>query len=205
MSGFFHTLFEEISDLFSFFVTIALLQNIVLTVGFASSATIHLVRTPKNIWLFSGLLTGFSVLTVVIAYPLDKLLGTAITNVWRPLMMLGITAILYIVTCVVLRRYRPQLYSRAANLLPMAAFNTMVLGIALISNMQFSANLGGVIGLSIGSSLAFASITWLTVEGVERMDNPDMPDAFRGMPATLVYIGLVALALMGFTSDFTLI
>jgi Na+-translocating ferredoxin:NAD+ oxidoreductase RnfA subunit len=32
-----------------------------------------------------------------------------------------------------------------------------------------------------------------------------MPDAFRGMPATLVYIGILALALMGFTSDFSLI
>lgn len=89
MSTFFHMLYEELSDLLSFFVTIALLQNIVLTTGFGSSATLHMVRKPQNIWLFSALLTGFSVLTVLIAYPLDKLCGTAITNFWRPMMMAG--------------------------------------------------------------------------------------------------------------------
>ena len=45
----------------------------------------------------------------------------------------------------------------------------------------------------------------MTAEGIERLDNPDMPEAFRGMPANLVYLGLVALALLGFTSDFRLI
>ncbi len=205
MSAFFTMLGREISDLLSFFVTIALLQNVVLTVGFGSSATIHMVRKPKNIWLFSALLTGFCVLTVLIAFPLDKIFGTAITNVWRPLMILAISAVLYIVATLVMRRYWPGLYARAASMLPMTAFNNLILGIALISNVQFSANLGGILGLAVGSCLAFAIITWLTVEGVERMDNPDMPDAFRGMPATLVYLGLIALALMGFTSNFSLI
>lgn len=205
MSTFFHMLYEELSDLLSFFVTIALLQNIVLTTGFGSSATLHMVRKPQNIWLFSALLTGFSVLTVLIAYPLDKLCGTAITNFWRPMMMAGITAVLYILAMLILRRFFPRFYARVSSFLPMAAFNNLVLGIALIANVQFSANLGGIIGLAVGACLAFAIITWITVEGVERLDNPDMPDSFRGMPATLVYIGLLALALMGFKSDFHLI
>lgn len=205
MSHFLSMLGQELSDLLSFFVTIALLQNVVLTVGFGSSATIHMVRKPKNIWLFSALLTVFIVLTVLIAYPLDRLFGTSINNVWRPIMMLSITSLLYVIATILMRKYKPALYTRAAGMMPMAAFNNLVLGIALISNTHFSANLGSIIGLAVGSSLSFAIITWLTVEGVERMDNPDMPDSFRGMPSTLVYLGLVALALMGFTSDFTLI
>ena len=40
---------------------------------------------------------------------------------------------------------------------------------------------------------------------MERLDNPDMPAAFRGLPATLVYLGLLALALMGFTPAFSLL
>ena len=87
----------------------------------------------------------------------------------------------------------------------MAAFNNLVTGIALVSNLQLVTGLGGNIGLAIGSCLGFALLTWFTAEGIERMDNPDMPEAFRGMPSTLVYLGLLALALMGFTSDFSLI
>ena len=87
----------------------------------------------------------------------------------------------------------------------MAAFNNLVTGIALISNAHFAAGLGGNIGLAIGSCLSFGMLTWLTAEGIERMDNPDMPEAFRGAPSTLLYVGLLALALMGFISNFSLI
>ena len=205
MSQIFQAIGTELSELLSFFVTVALLQNIVLTTGFGSSVVLHMVRKPKNIWLFSGMLAFFSVFTVIIAYPLDQLLGTAVNNYWRPLMMVGITVLLYIVAYLVLSRACPKFYARISRLLPMAAFNNLVTGIALVCNLQFSSSLGGNIGLAIGSCLGFALLTWLTAEGIERMDNPDMPEAFRGMPSTLVYLGLLALALMGFTSNFSLI
>lgn len=203
--SFLHMIWAEISDLFSFFVVIALLQNIVLTTGFGSSIMLHVVRKPKNIWLFTAVLTGFSVLTALIAYPLDQLCGTAITNFWRPLMISGITVVLYILAHFILRRRFPELYHRVRHTLHLAAFNNLVLGIALITNVQFTANLGATIGLSVGACLAFGLLTWITAEGIERLDNPDIPKAFRGMPATLVYIGLIALALMGFASNFSLI
>ena len=205
MSQFFQNLGAELAELISFFVTVALLQNIVLTTGFGSSVALHIVRKPKNIWLFSGILAFFAVFTVVIAYPLDKLFGTAVTNYLRPLMMVGITVVLYIAANLVLGRAFPQFYTRVNRMLPMAAFNNLVTGIALVSNLQFSSSLAGNIGLAIGSCLGFALLSWLTAEGIERMDNPDMPEAFRGMPSTLVYLGLLALALMGFTSNFSLI
>ena len=205
MSAFFFRLGQNLQELLSFFVTVALLQNVVLTTGFGSSVMLHMVRKPKNIWLFSGIMTAFSVLTVIIAYPLDKRFGTAMTNLWRPLMMVGITVVLYILATLLLRRLTPRLFHRIERLLPMAAFNNLVTGIALISNAHFAAGLAGNVGLAVGSGLSFGILTWLTAEGIERMDNPDMPEAFRGMPSTLVYVGLLALALMGFSSGSTLI
>ncbi len=205
MTNFLSTLYEYSSELFSFFITIALLQNIVLTTGFGSSSVLRVVRKPRTVWLFSAMLTAFSVLTVVIAYPLDKLCGTAITNFWRPLMLVGIDALLYILAVVVLQRLWPTFYSRVSYAMPLAAFNSLVIGIAMVSNVQFSSTLLGAIGLAIGASLGFALLTFLVDEGIERLDNPDMPNAFRGMPSTLLYIGILALAMMGFKSDFTLI
>ncbi len=205
MNAFFHDTYIWLKDLLSFFVIIALLQNIVLTTGFGSSLMLHVVRKPKTLWLFTLLLTCFSLLTVLIAYPLDRLCGTAITNFWRPLMLIGITAALYVLTSFLIQSKFPELYDRISSMLPMAAFNNLVLGIAMVANTQFSSTLGGIIGLTIGACLAFGLITWITAEGIERLDNPDLPDSFRGMPITLIYIGLVALALMGFASDFSLI
>ncbi len=205
MSQFISTLLPELQDLLSFFVTVALLQNVILTTGFGSSVMLHMVRKPKNIWLFSGILAVFSTLTVVIAYPLDRLFGTEMTNLWRPFMMIAITAVLYVLANLLLQWLTPNFYTRVSRMLPMAAFNNLVTGIALVCNAHFAVNLGGNIGLAIGSCLSFGILTWLTAEGIERMDNPDMPEAFRGMPSTLIYIGLLGLSLMGFASTFTLI
>ncbi len=205
MIGFFSAVYDGFKELLSFFVTIALLQNIVLTTGFGSSSVLRVVRKPRNVWLFSGMLTVFSVLTVVIAFPLDRLFGTAITNFWRPLMLLGITSVVYIAAVLLLSKFAPRFYNRVSRSMPLAAFNSLVVGVALVSNVQFSSTIGGIIGLAIGACLGFALLTFIVDEGIERLDNPDMPDAFRGMPATLVYIGILALALMGFTSDFSLI
>ncbi len=205
MSGFFSALYDGITELFSFFITIALLQNIVLTTGFGSSSMLRVVRKPRTVWLFSAMLTVFTVLTVVIAYPLDKLCGTTITNFWRPLMLVGVDAVLYILAVLLLRRFWPDFYARVSYAMPLAAFNSIVIGIAMVSNVQFSSSLIGTIGFAIGACLGFALLTFLVDEGIERLDNPDMPDAFRGMPSTLVYIGILALAMMGFTSNFSLI
>lgn len=205
MREFLEAIHPNLAELLSFFVSVALLQNVILTTGFGSSVMLHMVKKPKSIWLFSGILGVFSVLTVLIAYPLDKYFGTEMTNLWRPFMMVGITVVLYVAATLLLMYLLPAFYNRVGRLLPMAAFNNLVTGIALVCNAHFGTNLAGNIGLAVGSSLSFGILTWLTAEGVERMDNPDMPEAFRGMPSTLLYVGLLALALMGFVSDFSLI
>lgn len=205
MSDFLASIHPDLAELLSFFVSVALLQNVILTTGFGSSIMLHMVKKPKSIWLFSAILGVFSVLTVAIAYPLDRYFGTAANNYWRPLMMVGITVVLYIVISLLLQWLLPDFYHRVSRLLPMAAFNNLVTGIALVCNAHFGTNLAGNIGLAIGSALSFGILTWLTAEGMERMDNPDMPEAFRGAPSTLLYVGLLALALMGFVSNFSLI
>ncbi len=205
MKEFLMSIHPDLAELLSFFVAVALLQNVILTTGFGSSVMLHMVRKPKSIWLFSGILTFFSVLTITIAYPLDQRFGTDMNNLWRPFMMVVITVVLYIVATLLLKWLLPVFYNRISRLLPMAAFNNLITGIALVCNAHFGTNLAGNLGLAIGSALSFGILTWLTAEGVERMDNPDMPEAFRGMPSTLLYVGLLALALMGFVSDFTLI
>ena len=205
MTRFLLLLGQELMQLLSFFVTIALLQNIVLTTGFGSSIMMYIVRKPKNIWLFSGLLTGFSVLTALIAYPLDKLCGTAITNYWRPAMICGITVVLYVLVTLILRRAAPDAYARVGNMLPLAAFNNLVIGVALICNHSFALPLIGAVGLALGCCIGFTVLSLLTAEGLERLDSPDIPPAFRGLPATLIYVGLLALAILGFASSVSLI
>ena len=80
----------------------------------------------------------------------------------------------------------------------------MVVGVGLLVNYKISATFFQAIGLTAGAALGFLFVAVITAEAVERLDNPDVPAAFRGLPATLVYMGLLALALMGFAPVFTL-
>ena len=189
-----------------FLLATAFVQNLVLTTGFGSSVMLRIVRRPGDIWVFGGFLTGFSLLTVLIAFPLDMLIGTGpAAKLWRPFMMVAIATVLYLVVAILLYKRLPSVYRRVSRLLPLAAFNNLVIGIALIINHQFALGLAGAIGLSLGASLGFIVLTALTAEGMERIDNPDMPQSFRGLPATLLYLGILALALLGFTSAFSFI
>ena len=204
MSEFFLSIWSELKELIAFFVTVVLLQNVIMTTGFGSSLMLHTVRKPKTIWMLTGILTAFSVLTILIAYPLDQMLGTEETNLWRPFMIIAITVVLYLVAYPLLKKYTPNFHRKIARLLPLAAFNNLVTGITLVCNTHHIADdmgLGGNIGLAICACLSFGVLSWLVAEGVERMDNPDMPEAFRGMPAILVYVGILAMALMSFASE----
>lgn len=205
MRDFLSALPPALAEFLAYFLPVALLQSVILNFGFGSSIMLHMVKKPKTIWLFSAILGVFSLLTVLIAYPIDHLLfETDMTNVWRPFMVVAITAVLYVLLSLLLQWLTPNFYHRVGRLLPMAAFNNLVTGIALICNAHFDTTLVGNVGMALGSALSFGLITWLTAEGIERMDNPDMPEAFRGAPSTLLYVGLLALALMGFVSEFTL-
>ena len=130
-----------------FLLATAFIQNLVLTTGFGSSIMLRIVRRPGDIWLFGGFMTAFSVLTVLIAYPLDSLIGTGqAAKLLRPLMMVAIAAVLYALASFWLHRALPSVYRRVSRLLPLAAFNNLVIGIALIINHQFALGLAGAIG-----------------------------------------------------------
>ncbi|HPU57892.1 MAG TPA: Rnf-Nqr domain containing protein [Candidatus Avimonas sp.] len=191
---------------FDYFLAAALLQNVVLMTGFGSSVLIKSSKKRTNILPFTTLLCIFTTLTVIICYPLDNLIGTGVLAKWlRPLMIIAITALLYIVAVLMLYNKFPSLFNRIKRLVPVAAFNNLVIGIAIIINHQFAVNLPGAIGLALGTCAGFLMLSWLTTEGIERLDNPDVPKAFRGLPSVLLYLGILSLALMGFSGSVSIL
>ncbi len=180
------------------FLIAATMQNLVLTAGFDASVMLKTIRQPRQLFRFSILVLCFSVITTAIFYPIDRLLAaTWWIRMLRPLIIVCITCLLYLLAIVVLSRYQ-TLYRRVRHMLPLAVFNNLVVGVALLLNMQVSLSFLPAVGLAAGAALGFLLLSSITAEAAERMDNPDIPSSFRGLPSTLVYLGLLALALMGF-------
>ena len=197
---------KYMNEFFWFFLAAAVLQNVVLITGFGSSILLRVSRKRLNILPFSIILCIFTTLTTLVCFPLDELIGTGVVSKWlRPLMIISVTAVLYIVSVLILRSRFQALSNRISRLLTIAAFNNLVIGIAGIVNHQFAVTLPGAVGLSLGACAGFLLLSWLTAEGMERLDNPDVPKAFRGLPSILIYLGILSLALMGFEGSVSLI
>ena len=59
--------------------------------------------------------------------------------------------------------------------------------------------LGQSLGFGLGSGLGYLLAVLLVTEARHRLRSRAIPSAFRGLPVTLVYIGVLALAIYGFT------
>ena len=188
-----------------YFLTTATMQNLVLSAGFDASLLVKLVRHPRRLLRFGVLLLLFTVTTSALFFPVDLLLPDVWwANMLRPVLLLTVSCILYVVTIAVLHAF-PDHEWRNRHLLPLAAFNNVVVGVGLLINYKIPASFFQAIGFAAGAALGFLLVAIVTAETVERLDNPDIPAAFRGLPATLVYMGLLALALMGFAPAFTFV
>lgn len=197
---------KTVGDMVIYLLVTAAMQNVVLTTGLGSSSLARLMRRPRQRRTFGTLLIVFSVVTTALFFPLDRLLPTEWQfRLMRPLLVVVITAVVYVATVLAARRWFADWYRRVNRFLPLAAFNTIVIGAALVINYQFSASFFPALGIALGSALGFMFLSSMVTEAMERMDNPDTPNAFRGLPGTLVYLGLLALALMGFRPVLNLI
>ena len=196
----------DLRDMLLYLLITASMQNLVLTAGFGSSALAHMIRRPRYRRSYARLLLTFTVATTALFYPVDLLLPYEWQfRMLRQLIVIVLTALLYIGTVLVAVRRYPVWYRRVRRLLPLAAFNNVVVGAALVTNYQLAGSFFPAVGIAAGAALGFVLVSALSAEALERMDNPDMPAAFRGLPGMLVYLGLLALALMGFDSVLNLI
>jgi electron transport complex protein RnfA len=76
--------------------------------------------------------------------------------------------------------------------------NTALLGIALITDLR-GATFGIAVLLAIGAAVALALLLLAFAALYERLQQADVPVAFREAPLALVTAGIMALAFMGFS------
>ena len=125
---------------------------------------------------------------------LVQLVGDDRTSSWLFGMQLCITQIRGVRGGLLLCKRSGQLL----RILPTAAINSCVLGTVLVERTQ-SFTLGQSLGFGLGSGLGYVLAVLLVTEARHRLRSKAIPEAFRGLPITLVYIGVLALAIYGFT------
>ena len=104
----------------------------------------------------------------------------------------------FIVLLLVVLLFRSSGAKDIVAVLPMATFNTCILGTLLIGTTRHF-DLLQTMGFALGSGVGYVLAVLVVREGARKLDNEDVPATFRGLPVTLLYIGILALAIYGFT------
>nr|MBP3598073.1 electron transport complex subunit RsxA [Eubacterium sp.] len=97
----------------------------------------------------------------------------------------------------VLKKMMPALYKSLGVYLPLITTNCAVLGVALLS-VQNEYNVLESVVNGVGASLGFFIAIVLMAGIREKLENSNIPEAFKGTPIVLITAGLMAIAFCGF-------
>lgn len=192
-----------LATFFLYAMLAAFAQNAIFTRGLGVSRLIRLINDDAI-----GTFQFWALLTVVelLAAPMGWLMVTQILpdiptdfrSALRPLLYLICTLIAYFTVNIVLNFLPIKRKKSLKKMLPLATFNTSVLGTLLICGVQ-GYTLPQYMGFAFGTSLGYLMAVLLVDEAERRLRNAAVPTFLKGMPITLIYIGVISLAIYGFT------
>ena len=185
---------------FSYAVLAIFAQNAIFTRGLGVSRLVQLVgdKRTSSCW-FALMLCITQVLVAPLAFYAGRLLAPLPNRAQlRPVVYLACIAVVCLFELVVLKLAKGPRSGQLIRILPIAAVNSGVLGTVLVERTQ-SFTLEQSIGFGLGSGLGYLLAVMLVTEAQNRLRSRAIPEAFRGLPITLIYIGVLALAIYGFT------
>ena len=185
---------------FSYAVLAIFAQNAIFTRGLGVSRLVQLVGDKRtSSWWFALMLCITQVLVAPLAFYACRFLAPLPNRAQlRPVVYLACIAVVCLFELVVLKLAKGPRSGQLIRILPIAAVNSGVLGTVLVERIQ-SFTLEQSIGFGLGSGLGYLLAVMLVTEAQNRLRSRAIPEAFRGLPITLIYIGVLALAIYGFT------
>ncbi len=172
-----------------------LVQNMVFSTGFGISESIRMAKRPKHFFMYGACVTFFSLTCSLICYFVRKIPFVAELET-RYLFLVNVIILLlvYLVTALICR-FLLKADKKFMNSLSMCALNTLVIALPVL-NFKAGYSLLQIIGTGIGAGLAFSLSMVLIGGGMKFVaKNKNIPEIFKGTPALLIYVSLIALAI----------
>ena len=116
----------------------------------------------------------------------------------RTIVFILVIAALVQLVEIILKKYIPALHASLGIYLPLITTNCAVLGVT-INNINDGYNFLESMVSSVGCGLGFLLAMVLFAGVRSRLEEADPPEAFKGLPITLVSASIVALSFMGFS------
>lgn len=190
----------QIADFFIAILTAVVLQNVIFTRGLGSAKAEMSLPNTRTILMHGACLTAITASSSIVAWLVNHLLRTSRTL--GPMVQLRYVATLicialaYVGAYYICKQWIWKAYYYLHKEMGKIAFNSAVLGSLLIA---FASGYGffKTVGFAIGSGVGYTAALLLVNEGRRRIALCDVPRPFRGFPITLLYVGIVSLAIYG--------
>ena len=179
-------------------INFALLDNVVLSRFLGLCPFLGVSKKIRTAAGMGGAVVAVITLSSAITYFINRYVLIPLDLVYmRTIAFILIIAALVQTVEIIMKKKIPSLYKALGVYLPLITTNCAVLG-AAITNVDRKYTLGESLVNSFGTGLGF-TLALVLFAGVRiRLESSDIPETFKGVPATLVAAAIVSLSFMGF-------
>ena len=177
-----------------------LVQNTILTKFLGICPFLGVSKKPQ-----SSIGMGFAVLFVItlstiICWPIYQyVLVPAEIPFMDTIVFILVIASLVQICGLFIKKFSPALYKSLGIYLPLITTNCAVLGTVQLNNsLTFLNSIANAIGTSLGFMLVIFVFSCIRV----RLENSNVPKAFKGLPIALITASIMALAFVGLVFNF---
>lgn len=176
-------------------------QNAVFTRALGISSGLRMLHdSKKSTGYFCAALTVFQLMSVVIVYfalPLVDVLGFGqYRRFVLPAIVVAACTVSYVVIIVLLSIIMGDKFKDVVRSVTSASINSAIVGTVILTVYQ-GLDFGESIAFALGSSVGYFLAIVLISEGERKIAYDRVPEAFRGLPITLIYISILALGIYG--------
>jgi len=176
-------------------------QNAVFTRALGISSGLRMLHdSKKSTGYFCAALTVFQLMSVVIVYfalPLVDVLGFGrYRRFVLPAIVVAACTVSYVVIIVLLSMIMGDKFKDVVRSVTSASINSAIVGTVILTVYQ-GLDFGESIAFALGSSFGYFLAIVLISEGERKIAHDRVPEAFRGLPITLIYISILALGIYG--------
>lgn len=196
-----NNIIEMLISYFGLALVAAGAQNAVFTRALGISSGLRMLHdSKKSTGYFCAALTVFQLMSVVIVYfalPLVDVIGFARYHRFvLPAIVVAACTVSYVVIIVLLSMIMGDKFKDVVRSVTSASINSAIVGTVILTVYQ-GLDLGESIAFALGSSVGYFLAIVLISEGERKIAHDRVPEAFRGLPITLIYISILALGIYG--------
>lgn len=172
-------------------------NNVVLSQFMGICPFLGVSKQIKSSVGMGGAVVFVMLCATAITYPVYKLLEKFEITYLKTVAFILVIAMFVQLVEIVMKKLMPPLYKALGVYLPLITTNCAVLGVT-IGNIDNEYTFLQSLTNALGTGLAF-TLALLLFSGVRSaIENCDIPETFKGVPATLVAASIVSLSFMGF-------